>query len=509
MQGIVNLANVPFSTLIGRSLKTEFSDEAFVFALAHGDVVVKVSPCDSIWGSGDAESARRVRVWEPRLNRTAWVWEASTDGTAMIDWYSCDPNTPKLVRVIAVETTTIPDRGLVSRLLHYRERTFRKDDVLVQCSTLSPGVVQVRVPGESSTPSTLKAEDVDTVAAPLEVFIEYRKNILPDALLRRVKDAFDVFAAEGDNVCPGCETSVLFSRTEQQRDSFWRDLIDPELCLVAPTDGVENGNDELDWQTADIDVDERGSVKWMSWVNHLDTERHGVLLGVLAELLQMALPQLQSVSGQRLQSRRLQVVVRAYQHEMAATDESSFYRVTDWHTDGHPRERIIATAACYVEMASDLKGGAVEFASGADTWLDDPEVTKTVQPEMNSILAFNNAMLRHRVGHLCGVGRRRLVAFHVVDPEHSQSPPAAQLPRQLRSHRRREMFCALAPMRFPSRLIALMAEFAATGATPRDLLRLRDEERSRRLRPKRRHKNEVFRRTTTIYYARDDSSDES
>jgi len=247
-------------------------------------------------------------------------------------------------------------------------------------------------------------------------------------------------------------------------------------------------------------VDKDGQVRWLSWVNHIHGERNAGLLPALQELLQLALPQLELVSGQSLRPRRLQVVVRAYEQELKRAGH--FYRITDWHTDGHPHERIIATAACYVDMDAALQGGGVEFAHGSDAWLDDPEVTKTALPRLGSIIAFNNAMLRHRVGTLSGIGRRRLVAFHLVDPEYSQKPPASELSRQWRPQEREELLNALAVLRCPA--IALIADFAAGGLTAEEILLQRNAERRRRIQPTvralQRNRRHVIRRTTTMVY---------
>jgi len=92
---------------------------------------------------------------------------------------------------------------------------------------------------------------------------------------------------------------------------------------------------------------------------------------------------------------------------------------------------VIATATCYIEVGAGLTGGGVEFARQAEVWVDDPEATHTVRPAAGTLLAFNNALLRHRVGTASGHGRRRLAAFHVIDPRHPQQPAAAELPHQL------------------------------------------------------------------------------
>ena len=137
------------------------------------------------------------------------------------------------------------------------------------------------------------------------------------------------------------------------------------------------------------------------------------------------------MSGLRLRGRLLQLVVGAFEHSLApdADGAPSFYKVSDWHTDGAPAESIVATATFYVEVSETLSGGAVEYARQAEVWVDDPEATLVVQPASGTLVAFNNALLLHRVQTVSGHGRRRLIAFHLRDPTRRRSRP----PRPKRS----------------------------------------------------------------------------
>ena len=257
---------------------------------------------------------------------------------------------------------------------------------------------------------------------------------VPPALLAEVGAALEVDALRGDG-----ERARLFGAA---RDRHWTDLVDPDLCLTDGTGGH--------WRCADAEVDDAGGVRWASAVNHLDSERHGVLLSGLASLLGIALPHLESVSGLRLRGRNLQLVVGAFEHALApdADGAPSFYKVSDWHTDGAPAESIVATATFYVEVSETLSGGAVEYARQAEVWVDDPEATLVVQPASGTLVAFNNALLLHRVQTVSGHGRRRLVAFHLRDPDAPPQPPAtaealcddvAELERRRDESRRRRL----------------------------------------------------------------------
>ena len=270
------------------------------------------------------------------------------------------------------------------------------------------------------------------LAAAIEPYVVRAPAAVPPALLAEVGAALEVDALRGDG-----ERARLFGAT---RDRHWTDLVDPDLCL---TDG-KGGH----WRCADAEVDDAGGVRWASAVNHLDTERHGTLLAGLASLLGIALPHLESVSGLRLRGRNLQLVVGAFEHSLApdADGAPSFYKVSDWHTDGAPAESIVATATFYVEVSETLSGGAVEYARQAEVWVDDPEATLVVQPASGTLVAFNNALLLHRVQTVSGHGRRRLIAFHLRDPDAPPQPPAsaealdvAELERRRDESRRRRL----------------------------------------------------------------------
>ena len=56
------------------------------------------------------------------------------------------------------------------------------------------------------------------------------------------------------------------------------------------------------------------------------------------------------------QGRQLQVVARAHEQSLdpLTPAEPSFYRISDWHIDGTHAEHVVATAVCYIEVASRL-----------------------------------------------------------------------------------------------------------------------------------------------------------
>lgn len=503
--GVVDLTAVASETLaLGLSLRDSQSAEAReIFALRSGDRVHTSVP---------EVGGRRIRIWAPRPNVVCWVWQSNTRGDPLIRWFrKTAPSAEDAEAILQVTADIMPRAGFVEGLRSKIMRDqpdfqLRRGDVVLRCPAGTGNAARARTecmvlaPG-SERPVVVRSTDVGDLLPPLRHFLLHREGLLPDELLGRVSRALDAYAIQADAAAPGSEFSTLLGREAQQRDAVWWDLLDPDLCLCDPvgfasTSAVASSFKGLDpedlpaawrpleWQTAEVDVDANGNARWASWLNHVDEYRHSELLDSLSDLLGAALPSLETICGRHLRSRRIQVVCRATDHLMAP-DDQQFYHVSEWHTDGMPAECILATAVCYVDFADGLTGGTVEFAGNADLFLDDPAATEVVQPRRGSLLVFNNYTLRHRVNMLCGVGQRRLVALHLVDPDNPQRPSAVELPRQWREQQAFAIRCALAPMKLPlgRRTIDQIADFAADGCFAQDLVRLRLAERQRRLIP--------------------------
>jgi len=218
----------------------------------------------------------------------------------------------------------------------------------------------------------------------------------------------------------------------------------------------------------------------VSWVNHLNPSTypaHRDVLATTAKLFERAVPDLELVSGHRLTGKTLQVVVRSYEQHL----HSGFYKISDWHVDGKPEENIVATAVCYLEVGADLKGGEIEFQC-RNLWVDDPTKVLSETPRSSSLIAFNNCVLRHRVGHVVGSGHRRLVAFHVLNPDYQQLPRASALPRQLRAQCYSSLERCLGQLFSGSGIpTQLIADYAVSGDLATELISRRDEERRARL----------------------------
>lgn len=108
---------------------------------------------------------------------------------------------------------------------------------------------------------------------------------------------------------------------------------------------------------------------------------------------------------------------------------------------------------------------------------------KQVVPRAGTLVAFDNMMLQHCVGTLKGSGRRRIVSFHLVHPQHVQRPRASAQPRALRAAAVLDTAIALYPLRLAPQSLRRICEYATEET--RDAattLAQRDQERRRRLR---------------------------
>ena len=509
------------------------------------------------WGKPE-HTERVIRVWVPRLDSLCWVQQVSGDGKALIKWGNA------------------PLEGSDS--------------------------------GKSSAPLS---DSTGIPLAPTASFVVERANAIPAALIESINHGLDqlcgppqegklhelsidtkpVFARPGTRdmdtyanmVRHSPQKDALFAANVNCRDNYWRDLIDPELCLLhhaistAPSttaellDHYDDGDSPRhhpQLRAFDVDVDAEGRVAWASWVHHLDdvTDRH--LKHHLADLLSVALPSCERACGLCLRGlpesnpRRLQVVIRSYEQvlessqpttapsdpeadqepeEGAQYDSGSApggYKISNWHVDGCPDERIVATAVCYLDVTDSLIGGNLVLAqdkcqrqgntdyNAADAYrdlgmstgmstgtstgtttgslqddddcdTDDDEAAAeavasgahvVVRPRTGTVVAFANTMLQHKVGRLTGMGRRRIVTFNVVHPNYHQWPAAHTQPRQLRAASLRDAAAALCRLRLGYRPLRLVCEYAVDAPLAAVLLAQRDAERHRRLNP-----NEHFR----------------
>lgn len=345
--------------------------------------------------------------------------------------------------------------------------------------------------------------------------VSHLHDHLPGPLRRELGDALDDLRESSSAY------STLFNG---RRNGMWTDIIDPELCLTWSSDGQvptsftpnetreaesrprrvgrfpdsdsDSSEDILEpeeqlWLPAEAEADVNGCVQWRSWLNHLCPKSHAALLSHLAVLVELALPHWELLLGVSLRCRPLQLVVGAYEHRLNDDLNDTPHSVSDWHIDGHEAENIIATATNYLEISGDLSGGALVFATQEDMLDEEPQQQHTEQPVSGSVIVFNNTKLRHRVTEISGAGRRLLVALHLVDPDVPRAPSAASLPRQLDIQAKKDTLnelkfairCRFPQFVFPWHIYELIWDFTGFGLNLRDLRKIRECSRIRRLVP--------------------------
>jgi len=513
---------------------------------------------------------RMIRVWVPRLECFCWVQQVSDDGQALIKW-GVPPSEGKCAdqsSALLSDSTGIPLAPTENFVV---ERANAIPAALIESA--NQGLDELCGPPQSQLEEQRTSDDDDSISRDRTGPVFTRPG--------RTRDV-QTYAIMIRHVH---QKQALFAASVNCRDKYWRDLIDPELCLLhdatsATTSAAEH-HDVADSPTHypqlrafDVDVDAEGQVTWASWVHHLDDVTDRDLKNHLADLCSIALPLCESACGLCLRGlpesppRRLQVVVRSYEQiledseqatanlEGGAADQESEgvpyesgsilggYKISDWHVDGCPDERIVATAVCYLDVADSLVGGNLVLAqdksrrqhnidNAADAYLDlgmstgmstgtstgtttgslqdddcetDEEAAAeaeasgqqvVVRPQAGTVVAFANTMLQHKVGRLTGMGRRRIVTFNVVHPQHQQLPAAHTQPRQLRATCLRDAAVALCKLNMGHRPLRLVCEFAVDAPTAAVLLAQRDAERHRRLNP-----NEHFRLSMLQLYPR-------
>ena len=366
------------------------------------------------------------------------------------------------------------------------------------------GSLVVAVPGDDGeTHVTLGDDDYHTiVASPVAdaVWEDHQKSTTPDGvasadglvsagLTQRLTTLFDRLCDAPVDYHPGSGTAV-------------RDLVHPSLYSyvheVSPLGpGVVppalDGHPSVDrwgrpfegsrfaWLPTEVDVDAHGGVRFASYLNNLDTS---VDPAPLAELLQVALPLLESVYGYAqafdawdhreddceadlpepdalsdppvpvapvsLRGRRLQVVPKLVQYELDG--ETSFDGV--WHVEGMSHEHIVATALFILDRDPDVDGGTIRFKRGytreeagqvfwniaqcrpepVDEMVDRGMIPLgSVDTPAGRLVVFPNSHV-HKLTPMTSrsgsLARRRIVVFWLVDPDHRILSTADVPPQQ-------------------------------------------------------------------------------
>ena len=352
-------------------------------------------------------------------------------------------------------------------------------------------VVQVTVDGEVQQIQLGEDDYFDIVASPYATAIWERHQqadtpdgvawsdtATPPALRQRLNTLFDTLCEAPADYHPGSNDTV-------------RDLVHPSLYpyvhgisplaagVAAPTPrsgGVDRWGrpyegSRYQWLPTDVEVSAEGEVRFLGPLNQLDPAAHPEAAPLLAELLQQALPLLESVYGyaqafdpwdereddceadlpepaaQReppepvapvsLRGRRLQVVPKLVQYELQGDAEAD----SVWHVEGMSHEHIVATVVCVVHRDPELTGGTLRFRRGytrdeagqvfwniaqvrpsvVDGMVDRRLLpVGSVETPAGRMLAFPNSHVHKLTPMRSASGepvRRRIAVFWLVDPE--------------------------------------------------------------------------------------------
>jgi hypothetical protein len=336
-----------------------------------------------------------------------------------------------------------------------------------------------------------------------DIWEDHQKNGQPDgvawgdglvdpALRARLTGLFYALCTDPADYHPGSGTAV-------------RDLVHPSLypyvhgeTVLSPSARVptpSTGNPSVDrwgrpfeasryqWLPTDVTVSADGHVHFDSYLNNLDDTLHPGATEPLAELLEVALPLLESVVGYAaaydpwdhreddceadlpepdmiqpppepvapvsLRGRRLQVIPKLVQYEVDA--DNTFEGV--WHVEGMSHEHIVATALFILDREPHLDGGTLRFKRGytreeagqvfwninqvrpvpVDDMVNEAMVPLgSVDTPQGRLVVFPNSHvhkltpMRSTTG---GRATRRIVVFWLVDPE-VRILSTADVPRQ-------------------------------------------------------------------------------
>jgi Protein of unknown function (DUF4246) len=328
--------------------------------------------------------------------------------------------------------------------------------------------------------------------APQPDGVAWGDGLVPAALERQLSALFDALCTRPADYHPGTGQAL-------------RDLVHPSLYPyiagrsdlapgAAPASTVEQPavdrwgrpfeGSRYQWLPAEVEVDPAGKFCFASPINNLDEAAHPGASALLAQVLDVALPLLESVYGYAqafdpwdhrapdceadlpqasatssapepvppasLRGRRLQVVPKLVQYEIDA--ESDFEGV--WHVEGMSHEHVVATVLFVLDRDEGLQGGTLHFRRGytreeaGQVFWNIPQCRPnsvdeligravlplgTVETPARRMVVFPNSHV-HKLSPLHSPGgekvRRRIVVFWLVDPERRILSTADVLPQQ-------------------------------------------------------------------------------
>jgi hypothetical protein len=240
------------------------------------------------------------------------------------------------------------------------------------------------------------------------------------------------------------------------------DILHPSLyCYVKGVSKGSNGKlfepdaseeTKYQWLPSDIFINETGQVSFQTYINNLHDAEFIPLLG---RTLTTFVPRLEKVLNRKLAGTACQVITKI--GEIDLTPESPNYKGGSWHIEGMPYEHIVATCLYYLDV-DNITDSYLEFRKptiineeSVDYMQSDSEFTTfhfginehwdgvmnrylgLVKATTGASVVFPNS-LQHRVKEFKledaeKKGRRVIIAFFVIDPDH-KIVSTADIPKQ-------------------------------------------------------------------------------
>lgn len=234
-----------------------------------------------------------------------------------------------------------------------------------------------------------------------------------------------------------------------------RDIIHPSMYPY-----VKEGVDEslmYQWLPSEFNIGIDGSTKVSSYVNNLNNVRYPDFIPCIETMFSEFLPSLEKVTGRNLRNVRLQVIIKV--GSTILSHEHPEYDGGSWHIEGMPYEHIMATCLHYLDVRGItdsflefrkpviLNNKNIEYPQNGSkhtTYHFGIEPNSHHDGKMNRYLGLIKSVegasvvfpntLQHRVKEFkmrnrVHSGRRSIIAFFVVDPDH-RIVSTADIPEQ-------------------------------------------------------------------------------
>eukprot|EP00604_Paraphysomonas_vestita_P002679 CAMPEP_0174818082 /NCGR_PEP_ID=MMETSP1107-20130205/684_1 /TAXON_ID=36770 /ORGANISM="Paraphysomonas vestita, Strain GFlagA" /LENGTH=459 /DNA_ID=CAMNT_0016029451 /DNA_START=510 /DNA_END=1886 /DNA_ORIENTATION=+ len=187
-----------------------------------------------------------------------------------------------------------------------------------------------------------------------------RDDLLPKSLSQSLEEHLDNLLDDKPiDLHPGSDGQVI-------------DLIHPSLYPYIKDVTVVSDEEEFkkcaevedtySWLPSEFKVDEKGNVSIESYINNLDRETHPDLYFEIALAFQTMLPMFEQTLNQNLNSKTLQVIVKAAYYFIPPGEKYT----GSWHVEGMEHENIIASGIYYLSVSENIKNNYLEFRTLVD-----------------------------------------------------------------------------------------------------------------------------------------------